>query len=146
MSPPPGAAPRIAPGPPIFPNADQMFAGLLHFDGMDEQGRPVVIVNARAAAVSDISLRHLAVQYMMQRLDPLVYAVRPTCAARVHARRINICVGPAASGRPPSESPHAPLGGDYLTFGWQKTSSVPWLQLTGAEILLIEAVIASLGN
>lgn len=76
MSPPPGSAPRVAPGPPIFPNADQMFAGLLHFDGLDDMGRPVVIVNARAAAVSDITLRHLAVQYMMQRLDPLVYAVR----------------------------------------------------------------------
>ena len=50
--------------------------GLLHFDGIDSMGRPIIIVNARAAAASDISLRPLAVKYMMQRLDPIVYAVR----------------------------------------------------------------------
>ena len=49
--------------------------GLLHFDGIDSMGRPIIIVNARAAAASDIRLRPLAVKYMMQRLDPIVYAV-----------------------------------------------------------------------
>ena len=50
--------------------------GLLHFDGIDSMGRPIIVVNARAAAASDISLRPMAVKYMMQRLDPIVYAVR----------------------------------------------------------------------
>jgi len=50
--------------------------GLLHFDGIDSMGRPIIVVNARAAAASDIQLRPLAVKYMMQRLDPIVYAVR----------------------------------------------------------------------
>lgn len=77
MSPPPGSAPRPMPGPQLFADADEQFAGLLHFDGTDAKGRPVIIVNARAAAVSNITLRPLAVQYMMQRLDPIVYAVCP---------------------------------------------------------------------
>ncbi len=50
--------------------------GLLHFDGIDSMGRPIIVVNARAAAASDIQLRPLAVKYMTQRLDPIVYAVR----------------------------------------------------------------------
>ena len=55
---------------------DMCRQGLLHFDGIDSMGRPIIIVNARAAAASDINLRPLAVKYMMQRLDPIVYAVR----------------------------------------------------------------------
>ena len=60
--------------------------GLLHFDGIDSMGRPIIIVNARAAAASDIRLRPLAVKYMMQRLDPIVYAVCTTIVSPLSAR------------------------------------------------------------
>jgi hypothetical protein len=63
--------------------------GLLHFDGIDSMGRPIIIVNARAAAASDIRLRPLAVKYMMQRLDPIVYAV---CTAFVFSLCARHCL------------------------------------------------------
>lgn len=49
--------------------------GLLYYDGIDSVGRPIVVVNARADAMTNPKLRNSAMAYMKQRLEPIVYQV-----------------------------------------------------------------------
>ncbi|KAK9820116.1 hypothetical protein WJX72_006268 [[Myrmecia] bisecta] len=76
FSPPPGAAPNTtfsppsedAEGPGMFEPDD--FRGMLYYDGVDSLGRPVVVVNAEA--VASTVTRRQAMDYMLQRLEPIV--------------------------------------------------------------------------
>ena len=50
------------------------FRGMLFHDGVDSQGRPVIVVNTNAVGTSR-KARGQALQYMLQRLEPIVIQV-----------------------------------------------------------------------
>ena len=50
------------------------FKGMLFHDGVDSQGRPVIIVNTDAVGASR-KARSSALQYMLHRLEPIVTQV-----------------------------------------------------------------------
>ena len=51
------------------------FKGMLFHDGVDSQGRPVIIVNTDAVGTARNS-RSQALQYMLHRLEPIVTQAR----------------------------------------------------------------------
>lgn len=61
--------PLPMPPPGIEP---EEFKGLLFYDGMDNKGRPVVVINVRAEAMLQAKLRSKAMAYMTARLEPIV--------------------------------------------------------------------------
>lgn len=55
------------------------FKGMLFHDGVDSQGRPVIVVNTDAVGTTR-QARSQALQYMLHRLEPIVTQVRrPEC-------------------------------------------------------------------
>lgn len=55
------------------------FRGMLFHDGVDSQGRPVIVVNTDAVGTTR-QARSQALQYMLHRLEPIVTQVcRPEC-------------------------------------------------------------------
>ncbi len=60
----------------------QEFKGMLFHDGVDSQGRPVIVVNTDAVGTAR-KARSQALQYMLHRLEPIVTQVRLLVAAWV---------------------------------------------------------------
>ncbi len=58
------------------------FKGMLFHDGVDSQGRPVIVVNTDAVGTAR-KARSQALQYMLHRLEPIVTQVRLLVAAWV---------------------------------------------------------------
>lgn len=59
------------------------FRGMLFHDGVDSQGRPVIVVNTDAVGITR-KARAQALQYMLHRLEPIVVQVGcPTCFLQI---------------------------------------------------------------
>ena len=66
------------------------FKGMLFHDGVDSQGRPVIVVNTDAVGTAR-KARSQALQYMLHRLEPIVTQVCLLVAAcAIHAPSVNM--------------------------------------------------------
>ena len=65
------------------------FRGMLFHDGVDSQGRPVIVVNTDAVGTTR-KARAQALQYMLHRLEPIVVQVLLHCLKDVLADCIHI--------------------------------------------------------
>lgn len=75
------------------------YQGMLFYDGVDARGRPVVVVNADVA-LSVPSKRKAALEFILQRLEPIITQVcfkNPLCKAFTIVYRVSEQAKPLVS-------------------------------------------------